>query len=176
MARRTFLRSAGLTAFAAAAITSSALLAGCGDDTSASTQADSVAVSEQWVKAADSGMTAAFGVIANDTDSDIRIVSGDTEASTTTELHEVVESGGTMTMREKKDGFVIPAKGSLTLKPGAEHIMLMGVKKPIRSGDSVTVTLRFEDGSTKRIDALARDFDGNQENYVPAAGHPGTHQ
>ncbi|GAC81867.1 MULTISPECIES: copper chaperone PCu(A)C [Gordonia] len=169
MARSQLIRSAGITAFAAVAVASAALLGACGTDSADTTRdADAISVSQPWVKAADSGMTAAFGVLENSTGSDVRLVSASSDVADSVEPHEVIDEGGTTTMRAKAGGFVIPANGSLTLDPGGEHLMFMGLKKPIRAGDSVRVTVRFADGSTTNIDAIARDFDGNQENYAPS--------
>ncbi|WP_026919325.1 copper chaperone PCu(A)C [Gordonia shandongensis] len=151
------------------------LVAACGSDAESTSDADAVSVSDQWVKAARSGMTAAFGTLTNSSDHDIRVVSAHSDAAQTTEMHEVVDNGGGgTTMRRKDGGFVIPADGSLTLTPGGEHFMLMAIPTPITTGRSVAVTMRFADGSTRRFDALARDFDGNQENYAP--GHDGGHR
>ncbi|WFN93687.1 copper chaperone PCu(A)C [Gordonia sihwensis] len=168
---RTLIRSLGLTA---AALLSFVVVA-CGSDDSSAPASDSITISDQWVKAAESGMTAAFGTIANSSDHDIRIVSAHTDLARTTEMHEVVDNGsGGTTMRQKDGGFLVPAKSSITLSPGAEHFMLMDVTRPITTGQNVAFTIRFEDGSTKTFDALARDFDGNQENYAPGgdADHP----
>jgi len=175
MARRYLMRSAGLTALAAAALASATLFTACSTDAADdSPAADAITVSKPWIKAVDdvaatNGMTSAFAVVENSSDRDIRIVSASSDAASTVELHEVVESGGTTSMREIDGGIVVPARGSVTLDPGGEHFMLMGVKKPIRSGDTVTITARFDDGSTDAVKALARDFNGNQENYDPSA-------
>ncbi|WP_132994106.1 copper chaperone PCu(A)C [Gordonia zhaorongruii] len=179
MARRHILRSARLTALAAATVASIALLGACStDSTDNSPEADAVTVSAQWVKAVEGdshgGMTAAFAKIANGSDRDVRIVSASSDASEQVQLHEVVDSGGTTTMKEKDGGFVVPSNGSLTMTPGGEHFMFMGVQRPIRAGQQVAITVRFADGSTTRVDALARDFDGNQENYSP--DHSGEHR
>ncbi|EGD53299.1 copper chaperone PCu(A)C [Gordonia neofelifaecis] len=158
---------------AAAALLSVAFVAACGSDDEGKSS-DSITVSDQWVKAAQSGMTAAFGTIANSSDSDIRIVSAHTDVARTTEMHEVVDNGsGGTTMRQKDGGFVIPANSSITLSPGTEHFMLMDLTGPITTGQNVSFTIRFEDGSTTTFDALARDFDGNQENYAPGEAQPG---
>ncbi len=139
---------------------------GCSSDDGTTTpQAQSLGVADQWVKAADNGMTAAFAVLTNDSDTDIRVVSASSPVAGKTELHEIVPDAGAAVMREKKDGYLIPANGSLELKPGADHIMLMDLKQPIKAGDSVEIELRMADGSTQKVDALARDFSGNQEDY-----------
>ncbi|MBM7368971.1 copper chaperone PCu(A)C [Gordonia hydrophobica] len=167
---RSLVRSAALVAAALLLVVG---LAACGDDDTADApDAKAITVSDQWVKAADSGMTAAFGTISNSSDRDIRIVSAHTDTARTTEMHEVVDNGsGGTTMRQKDGGFVVPANGSMDLTPGTEHFMLMELSKPITTGQDVAFTIRFEDGSTMEFTALARDFDGNQENYEP--GHEG---
>ena len=48
-----------------------------------------------------------------------------------------------MQMREVTGGVAIPAGGSVTLKPGSYHVMLMGLKKPLVVGQSIPLTLTF---------------------------------
>jgi periplasmic copper chaperone A len=81
-------------------------------------------------------------------------------------LHETVENAsGSMVMQEKKGGFTIPAKGSLELAPGGNHLMLMDLTGPIKAGDDVTFTLTMKDGSTYEFTAPAKDYTGANENY-----------
>jgi len=138
-----------------------------GDDTAAvESAATTLTTSDMWVKAVDSGMTAAFGMIDNPTDHDITVVSVSTSISDMTELHETVENdAGDMVMRPIEGGFMIPAGGSLMLEPGGNHIMIMGVTDPILAGDDVTVTLTLDDGSTLEVTAPAKDYSGANENY-----------
>ena len=37
-------------------------------------------------------------------------------------------------MRELADGLLIPADGTVVLKPGSYHVMLIGLKKPLKRG------------------------------------------
>lgn len=125
---------------------------------------------DMWVKSADEGMSAAFGTIVNTTEKDITIVSGTSSASTMIELHETVEdASGTMVMREKQGGFVIPAGSEYVLEPGANHLMLMDMITPILAGDEVKFSLNLEDGSSVEFTAPAKDFTGADEQYMP--GH-----
>lgn len=133
----------------------------------ATQQQTALAVSDQWIKASPADMTGMFGVLTNNSDSEIRVVSASTPVAGKVELHETVSTDGATSMREKKDGYAIPARGSLTLKPGGDHIMFMELKGPINAGQPVTVDLRLSDGSTQTVTAVARDFAGNQENYQP---------
>ncbi|UQE75961.1 copper chaperone PCu(A)C [Gordonia sp. PP30] len=148
-----------------ATIAAASFLTACSDDDKA--KAAALTVSDQWVKAAPSGMTAMFGTLKNDGDSEIRIVSGTSDVAGKVELHEMVDEGGQRIMREKTGGFAIPAHGTVKLAPGGEHIMLMDLKKPIVAGETVVVTLRLADGSTHKVSGVARDFAGNEENYQP---------
>ncbi|WP_292728840.1 copper chaperone PCu(A)C [Microbacterium sp. UBA837] len=144
-------------------------LAGCASaspSTPATTEAESVTITDAWVKAADSSMSAAFGVLENSADSDATIVSVSSDASSMMELHEVVDDGsGSMVMQEKDGGFVIPAGGSLTLEPGGYHFMLMDLTAPLVAGEDATFTVTFDDGSTMAFVAPVKDFTGADENY-----------
>ncbi|GGJ32123.1 copper chaperone PCu(A)C [Paenarthrobacter histidinolovorans] len=136
--------------------------------TSQSQSAGPLTVSDTWVKVAETGMSAAFGTIRNTGDNDVTIISASAPVATMVELHEtVMGADGTMKMQAKQGGFVIPAKGELKLEPGANHIMLMGLTKPVQAGDQVTFELKTSDGGTVTFTAQGKDFSGANENYAP---------
>jgi copper(I)-binding protein len=58
------------------------------------------------------------------------------------QIHEMVMSGGNMTMQEVES---IPVKAGVTItfKPGGYHVMLIGLAQPLASGGTISVTLRF---------------------------------
>ncbi len=157
-------------------------LAACGEDdppASASsspssgetTQAEALTVTDPWVKAAGSGMTAAFGTLSNSSEEDIDVVSASTPVNATTELHETVENAdGSMAMRPKEGGFVVPAGGEVSLAPGGDHLMLMELKGPLAAGTTVTITLTLGDGSTTEVEATVKPFEGGDEKYQPTDG------
>lgn len=162
---RTALTRAG-TALALATL----LVTGCqaAAETPAGTAdtADALTVSDPWVKAADAGMTAAFGVLENHTGTDIQIVAATTDVSRM-ELHEMAtDAEGAMVMRRKEGGITVPANGTAELAPGGEHLMLMDLSGPVRPGDELVITLEAQDGTTWTFTAAARTFDGAQEDYV----------
>ncbi len=129
--------------------------------------AEALSVSDAWVKAADTGMSAAFGTLENSGTTDLTVVSAESEAATMLELHETVANdSGDMVMQQKEAGFVVPAGGSLELAPGGNHIMLMALTAPIKAGDEVTLTLTLSDGSTVDFTAAAKDFSGANETYT----------
>lgn len=179
---------------AVAIATGALLLSGCtsddagpGDDTvstSASADATPVSAEDAWVKAADteedagaehSGtgtnghdgvMTPVFGTLRNQSDSDLLLVGVSSAVSEQAELHETVPGpAGSASMQKREGGFTIPADGTLVLEPGGDHIMLMGLREPITTGQQVRVTLEFEDGGTTEIVVPGRSFEGGNEQY-----------
>ena len=153
------------------------LLAACASDTTA-TDATSTAsaalcpitVADPWVKAAESGMTAAFGTMTNSGSTEAVIVSATSEAAARMEVHEVVNKDGQMVMQQKQGGLVIPAGGSATLAPGQDHLMLMELPAPIEAGDEVEITVTCGDGGTVTWTSVAKPFEGGAETYVPGEG------
>ena len=157
-----------------AAVLAAVALTGCGSsdsaDSAASTPSPSpaaVSFDETWVKAADTGMTAGFGVLSNSSDGNITLVSAVSPAAPTMELHEMAMTDSGMVMRQKDGGFVVPAGESLTLEPGGLHLMFMGLTAPIKAGDEVPITLTFDDGSTLKVMSVAKPFTGANEEYQP---------
>jgi len=62
---------------------------------------------------------------------------------------------GGMTMREVA-GIDIPAGGSVSLEPGGYHVMLLDLKAPLTEGETVSITLTFEDAGTVVVEAPVR--------------------
>ncbi|WP_257930123.1 copper chaperone PCu(A)C [Brevibacterium sp. 239c] len=129
---------------------------------------DSLSLDDAWVKAADDGMTAVFGELKNNSDKDINLVAAKYDDADQVQLHETLEdNSGGMSMQEKKGGFTIPAGKSLSLKPGGDHIMVMGLAKPIKPGEEISLDLVTADKQTIPVTAIAKDYSGAQENYAP---------
>jgi copper(I)-binding protein len=142
--------------------------AGCSSATGpASSDNGSVQIVDAWVKTQDTGMTAAFGTVTNTSSRDVTVTSVETPVSPMVQLHETVASAaGDMVMQEKAGGFTIPAGGSLSLAPGGNHIMLMGLAHPLQAGDDVDFTVSLSDGTSFTFTAAVKDFAGANENYV----------
>ncbi|GAA2184838.1 copper chaperone PCu(A)C [Micromonospora lupini] len=144
-----------------------------GPSASASAVAGVVTIRDPWVKAADEGMTAAFGTLVNDGDTDVTVTGATTDVSSM-ELHEMAMKDGTMVMRQKQGGIVIKARSTHALEPGGDHLMLMSLTRPVQAGDELTFTLTFADGRTQQLSAVAKPFTGAQESYAPGHGEPMT--
>jgi len=179
--RRTALLGAAVTTFAllavagcsASADTSSGAATPSTASGSASegTAADHLTATDPWIKAAESGMTAAFAVLHNDGDQDVTVV-GATYDLSPVQIHEMAtDDSGAMVMREKEGGLTIPAGGERAFEPGGDHLMLMELSSPVEPGAEYEVTLELSDGSTLVVTAPARTFAGAKEDYDE--GHEG---
>lgn len=126
-----------------------------------------ITITDPWTKATaedakpGEAMTGVFGELENHGDKDLVITGVTSEVAGIVELHEVVDG----VMREIQGDVTIPAGGSLLLEPGANHIMLMDITKPLLPGDDVDITLSLSDGSTMTFTALVKDTSGANESY-----------
>ena len=91
--------------------------------------------------------TAFFMTIANNSDKDIALIGAKSDLSDRIELHTVVYEGEKMTM-VKVPKITIKAKSSVQLMSGAEHIMALGIKKPVKKDTKVSLTLEFDNGES----------------------------
>ena len=78
-----------------------------------------------------------------------KLVSASSPIATSVEVHEMKMDGDVMKMRPV-DALALPAGKPVELKAGAYHMMLMGLKKPVKFGDVVPITLVVEDAAGKR--------------------------
>ena len=80
-----------------------------------------------------------------------RLVSAASPEANLVQIHESRIESGMMMMQELRDGLPLPAGETVALAPGGNHLMLLGVKEPLVAGDTVTLTLTFENGSDLEI-------------------------
>lgn len=116
--------------------------------------ADNVMVNNPYVRAVPAGQpnSAAFMTLMNHGDKAVAVVGGSSPAANVVELHTHVHEGGMMKMR-RIDKIDVDAGGSTELKPGGLHVMLIGLQQELKEGINVSVTLKFDDGSSKTIEA-----------------------
>ena len=101
--------------------------------------------------------SAAFFVIKNNSDKDIAITSANSDVAEKNELHTHIKENKMMKMI-KIEKLVVPAKSSLELKSGGDHVMLMGLKKELKVGDEINLELSFSDGDKKSIKVPVKDL------------------
>ena len=85
---------------------------------------------------------AAFMTLKNTAASDDRLVGASSPAAASAELHDHIKDGDIVRMRAVAE-VDIPPGGTVMLKPGGMHVMLIGLKQPLREGEEVPLTLTF---------------------------------
>lgn len=73
-----------------------------------------------------------------------RLVSASSPAAGQVQIHEMKMDGTIMRMRELENGLEIPPGATVTLAPGGLHLMMMGLKNPLKEATRVPLTLVFE--------------------------------
>ena len=95
-------------------------------------------------------ITAAYMTIENRTGGELSLISANTEVAETVELHKMELIDGIMKMH-RVEAIDIPAGGAAELKPGGYHLMVIGLKRQLKEGDKVTISLQFSRGLRKTI-------------------------
>ena len=102
-----------------------------------------ISVSGGWTRPALPGMTAAgYRGIVNRGSRPDRLVAASSPVAASVSLHESRMVGSVMTMRSVAS-LTIPPRGRVTLAPGGLHLMLEGLRRPLRAGERVPLSLRF---------------------------------
>jgi copper(I)-binding protein len=97
----------------------------------------------------------AFMLIRNTANADRKLLRAESPAAKTVELHTHINDNGVMKMREVPQ-IEIKAHGQTELKPGSYHVMLINLTQPLKEGDTVPISLKFDDGSVQQISAPVR--------------------
>lgn len=94
--------------------------------------------------------TAVYMTLINHSDEELVLTGATTPAASAASLHNTVRRPGGMTM-VPVDNVVIAPRGRVELKTGGLHLMLMGLKSPLRDGNNVRLNLQFQGGFTQSI-------------------------
>lgn len=111
--------------------------------------AQSVAVDHAWVRSTVAAQSAAGAYMDITSREAAHLIGVSTPVATTVEIHEMRMQGDIMRMRAL-DRLELPAGKTVRLEPGAYHLMLLGLKRPLQSGVEVPLTLEIEGGDGKR--------------------------
>jgi periplasmic copper chaperone A len=129
--RRLLLASALLASFAAQA------------------QSPVVKVDDPWVRATVAPQKATGAFMQLTSVKAAKVVAASSPLAAMVEIHEMKMDGDNMKMRAV-DALPLPAGQAVALKPGSYHVMLMGLKAPIKAGETVPLTLTVEGEDKQR--------------------------
>ena len=127
-----------------------ALAAGLVIASTALAQPAQLEVNNAWARATAGKADTGVAYVAIQSPTADRLVSLSTPVAKKAELHTMSMQGMVMKMRPLS-GLDIPAGQPVTLKPGGEHIMLMGLSQPLRAGQTFPLTLDFEKAGSRTV-------------------------
>jgi copper(I)-binding protein len=123
--------------------------------TAASSMEGMTATPEMPGMAASGATSAAYFVIVNEGDEADALIGANAEVASTAELHETRIEGNVAKM-VPVTRVEIPAHGRVEFKPGSYHVMLVGLKRDLKAGETLKLTLQFEKSGALTLDAPIR--------------------
>lgn len=104
-----------------------------------------------WARATVAKTGGAFMTIENEGQPD-KLLKAASPVADLVQIHEHVMEGNVMKMREVP-AINLPA-GRTEMKPGGYHVMLIGLKQPLKEGTRFPLTLTFEKAGTIQVDVV----------------------
>ena len=135
-------------------------------------QGASIQVEQPWARATPAGAStgAVYLTITNKSQEMDRFLSASSDVADKLQIHEMKVVNGVMEMREVTGGVAVAANGSVELKPGSYHLMLMGLKKPLKASETIPLTLDFEKAGKVSITVPIRAMGAGHDD-MPGMGH-----
>lgn len=111
-----------------------------------------VSVETPWSRATPPGAKIGVGFLRlKNAGAADRVVGAASPAAGRVEMHVTTREGNVMKMRQV-DSFEIPAGGTFELKPGGAHLMLMDLRRPLKQGETLPLTLQLEKGGELNVE------------------------
>jgi copper(I)-binding protein len=115
--------------------------------------AGDLVITQAWTRATPNGAKIGGGylTIENKGSTPDRLIGGSTDAAGRIAVHEMAMKDGVMTMRSLDNGLTIDPGKTVKLAPGGYHLMMFDLKDPLKQGDTVPVTLKFEKAGEVKV-------------------------
>jgi len=119
---------------------------------------NTIMVDHPWARATPGGAKtgAAYMTLVNNGNAVDRLVSATTPVADKVQFHSVSEENGVSRMHEMPSIDLAPG-GKATFSPGGMHIMVVGLKKPLKEGEYVPDDVDFREGRQSRCDGACRE-------------------
>jgi hypothetical protein len=121
--------------------------------------AATIEVRDAWIRTPPPGAPTAAGyaVIVNHGVASDRLVGAASSAAASVTPHEMTMDHGIMRMRPLTGGLAIGASATATLSPNGDHLMFVGLRRPLHAGEHVRVTLSFSRAGAVPVEFVVRD-------------------
>ncbi len=107
-----------------------------------------VSVDTPWVRGTVEGQKATGAFMDLKAEKDLTLVAASSPVAKIAEIHAMEMKDGIMKMHAIKS-LPLPAGKTVRLAPGGYHLMLMELKAPLANGETVPITLTFQDEAKK---------------------------
>ena len=108
-----------------------------------------VTVDKPWVRTTVAQQTTTAAYLTITSAKGGKLVSASSPVAASVDVHEMKMDGDMMKMRAV-DAVPLPAGQPVEFKPNGLHVMLTGLKAPLKAGDVVPIRLVVEDAKGKR--------------------------
>lgn len=114
----------------------------------AAPRAVEVDIRQAWARpVAAAGMNSAgYMVLANRGRAPLTLTGASSPLAREVMVHRTTQADGVSSMRAMTQGLVIPPGGQVAFAPGGNHFMVMGLKRPLKPGERLPLTLAFDGG------------------------------
>lgn len=113
---------------------------------------NTIVVDHPWARATPAGAKtgAVYVMLINNGSTGDRLLSATTPVADKVQLHSATEDNGISRMREMRTVEVAPG-AKVSFNPGGLHIMVVGLKQPLKEGQSFPLTLTFEKAGKEEV-------------------------
>lgn len=116
----------------------------------ATAQTGSIEITDAWARATPGIMENGAAYLTIRSAAADQLIGAATPIAKNAGPHEMTSDSGIMRMRPLA-AIDLPAGRPVTLRPGAVHIMLQGLDRPLRAGESFPLTLRFKKAGSREV-------------------------
>lgn len=137
-------------------------------------KAGPLVIEKPWSRATAGGakVGAGYMTIRNTGGEPDRLVGGSLPQAERFEVHEMAIKDGVMTMRPVAGGIEVKPGATVKLEPGGYHVMFMGLKEPLKQGQTLKGELRFEKAGVVAVEyAVGALAAGGPEGAKEKHGH-----
>ncbi len=99
---------------------------------------------------------AVYFTLANGGGAPDRLIGVTTRVAEVAEIHQTRVQDGVARMVPVPEGVIVPPGERVVFGPGSYHVMLMGLRRPLRPGDRFTMTLSFEQSDSITVNVEVR--------------------
>ena len=111
-------------------------------------------VMDAWARPAASGDNGAvYFIISNATDTDDRLLTVSTDVASVAEVHMSMKDSNDVMSMQMQEAVPIPAQQEVIFKPGGLHVMLIGLSRDLKIGETISLTLNFEKAGSITLQA-----------------------